>query len=201
MRVLIPFTPTDPKSRLAPTLSAAERTEFAHRCLQDVVDAVCAAGYDPEILSTEPLSDHFAPVTVDERPLSTAVNAHLDPPVTIVMADLALITATAVRRAVEAPGDLVICPGRGGGTNLLVIRSDEFHVDFHGVSIADHREIADRANLAVSELDSYRLSTDIDEPEDLVEVLLHGTGRAAAWLREAGFRPTASDGRVSIARE
>ena len=38
------------------------------------------------------------------------------------------------------------------------------------------------ADLAV--VDSMRLSTDVDEPADLVEVLLHGEGQAVTWLRE-----------------
>ncbi|MFY4816046.1 2-phospho-L-lactate guanylyltransferase, partial [Haloarcula sp. AONF1] len=46
-----------------------------------------------------------------------------------------------------------------------------------------------------------RLGTDVDEPADLAEVLIHGEGRAAAWLREAGFALDAEEGRVAVARE
>jgi 2-phospho-L-lactate guanylyltransferase len=45
-----------------------------------------------------------------------------------------------------------------------------------------------------------RLSTDVDEPTDLVEVLLHGEGEAAAWLRAAGFELDAGEGRVGVDR-
>jgi 2-phospho-L-lactate guanylyltransferase len=45
-----------------------------------------------------------------------------------------------------------------------------------------------------------RLASDVDEPADLVEVLLHGEGEAAAWLREAGFELDAGEGRVGIDR-
>lgn len=200
MRVVIPYTPDDPKSRLGPPLDPDERAAFAACMLEDVVAAARDAGARPEVLSTGQLEDPPAPVHVDERSLSPAVDATLDPPMAVVMADLALLTPVAVRRALEAPGDVVLAPGRGGGTNALVVRDEAFSVDFHGVSIADHREIAAEAGLEVTEVDSYRLSTDIDEPEDLVEVLLHGGGRAADWLRGAGFRPVATDGRVTVAR-
>ncbi len=192
MRVVIPYTPDDPKSRLAPLLDPEERAAFAARMLEDVVAAVRDAGVQPEILSTSALEDPPAPVTVDHRPLSPAVDAILDPPMAVVMGDLALLTPVAVRRALEAPGDIVFAPGRGGGTNVLVVRDGSFSVDFHGVSIADHRTIAADAGLEATEVDSYRLATDIDEPADLVEVLLHGDGRAADWLRRAGFRPVAT---------
>ncbi len=201
MRVIIPYAPEDPKSRLSPLLTDAERGTFARRMVEDVVTAVRDAGCQPEILSTHDLEDPPAPVIVDARPLSPAVNDVLVPPMAIVMADLALLTPVAVRRLVDAPGDLVLAPGRGGGTNALVVRDDAFAVDFHGVSIADHRDIAAEAGLDATEVDSRRLTTDVDEPEDLVEVVLHGAGRAAQWLREAGFAPVATGGRVDIERE
>ena len=200
MRVLIPFAPSEPKSRLAPVLSAEERAEFARVMLEEVCRHVRAAGCRPTILSTEAIPDTQVPVTVDDRPLSGAVNDALEPPVAIVAADLAILTPTALRRALDLPGDVVIGPGRGGGTNVLVVRNDRFFVDFHGMSLADHRSIAADQGLAISEVDSHRLTTDVDEPPDLVEVLLHGRGESADWLREQGFELTATDGRVAIQR-
>lgn len=201
MRVLVPFTPHDPKSRLAPALDADERSAFARVMLEDVLTAVRDAGGDPEILSPTALPEFDVPVSVDDRSLSTAVNGALDVPMAVVMADLALATPVAIGRALESPGDLVLVPGRGGGTNVLVVRTSAFEVDFHGTSIADHRRIAAEAGLVVTELDSYRLSTDVDEPGDVVEVLLNGHGRAADWLRDHGFEAVATEGRVRARRE
>ena len=53
---------------------------------------------------------------------------------------------------------------------------------------------------SVGVVDSMRLATDIDEPGDLVEVLLHTDGRSAAWLRDAGFEVDDSESRVGIRR-
>ncbi|MFB6091312.1 MAG: 2-phospho-L-lactate guanylyltransferase [Halobellus sp.] len=222
MRVLIPFTDRDPKSRLAAVLDADERRRFAFAMLRDVVDAVAAAGGEPELLVPEPLdppADDLAgdfdadplegvPTTVDERPLTPAVNAALSrlddgdvAELGIVMADLALAAPTSLSRLFGAGGDVAVAPGRGGGTNALVVRDPEFRVDYHGTSYRDHRRVAAEAGLSVDVVDSMRLSADVDEPADLVEVLLHGEGRSQTWLREAGFAVDAgNESRVGVRR-
>lgn len=208
MRVLVPFAADAPKTRLEPVLSADERVAFARAMLCDVLVAIDAAGYEPTVLSTAPLDLEepiSAPVVVDGRPLTTAVNARLpespeDEPVAVVMADLALATPAALERLLTAGGDVTIAPGRGAGTNALVVDHPEFRVDYHGGSLLDHREIAAKIGADLETVDSFRLSTDIDEPADLVEVLVHGTDRAPASLRDRGFELEANDGRVGIAR-
>lgn len=200
MRVVVPYTTIDPKSRLSPVLSADERRAFARVMLDDVLETVDAAGYRAEVLATEPIHAPDVPVDVDERPLSVAVNAMLDPPMAVVMADLALLTPEALRESIERPGDVVVGPGRGGGTNLLAVRKP-FEVDFHGNSLADHRRIAAAADLSWDEVDSFRISTDVDEPADLVEVLLHAPGSAPDWLRTHGFSLTTTAGRVAVRRD
>ncbi len=94
MRVVVPYAATEPKTRLADVLSPDERAAFAEAMLADVLAAVRATGRDPEVLATAPVETD-APVTVDDRPLTEAVNAVLagtDGPVAVVMADLALAT-------------------------------------------------------------------------------------------------------------
>lgn len=201
MRTLVPYTPLDPKSRLEPILDRDLRTEFAEVMLFDVLDALKAVGASPIVVSPEPIDSVDVPIEIDDRPLSEAVGDRLKPPTAVVMADLALATPASLSGLFASGEPLVLVPGRGGGTNALVVRSHGFEVDFHGISLADHRSIAAEANIQHTELDSFRLSTDIDEPEDLVEVLLHGTGRAPDWLRTNGFELRATEGRVEIVRE
>ena len=148
------------------------------------------------------------PVTVDARPLTTAVNDALDrheptgsEPVAVVMADLALATPEALDRLFRAGGDVAIAPGRGGGTNALVVRDPAFRVDYHGASYLDHRHIAEEVGASVAVVDSHRLATDIDERSDLAELLIHGDGNATAWLRDAGVGLDATNGRVGVDRE
>ena len=199
MDVLVPFAAAEPKTRLESVLEPDERFRFARSMLNDVCTAIDAASGSPTILSTEPIDAEW-PVVVDDRPLTGAVNARLDPPLAIVMADLALATPDALARLFDTDGDVVIAPGLGGGTNALVVRHADFYTDYHGASIADHRRIAETIGAAVTTVDSFRLAVDIDEPSDFAELLLHGSGRAAEWLDDAGFELELADGRVTIRR-
>ncbi|WP_353634570.1 2-phospho-L-lactate guanylyltransferase [Halobacterium sp. NMX12-1] len=203
MRTLVPFDPTNPNTRLSALLSEDERRAFATAMLSDVLDAVRRAGGEPVVLASAPLDgDVDAPVTVDDRPLSVAVNDALAAlPAAVVMADLALATPEAVQRLYDAGGDVAVAPGRGGGTNALVVRHRDFDVDYHGVSFRDHLAAADAAGAAVETVDSFRLAVDIDEPTDLLDVLVHGNRGAADWLRDAGFRVAVDDGTPTVVRE
>lgn len=172
--------------------------------LSDVLDGVRRASGTPTVLATAPLdSDVDAPVVVDDRPLSAAVNDALaaELPATVVMADLALATPEALARLFDADGDVVVAPGRGGGTNALVVRHPEFSVDYHGTSFLDHVAAADAVGASVETVDSFRLAVDVDEPADLLDVLVHSRGAAADWLRDAGFRVAVVDGTPEVVRE
>jgi 2-phospho-L-lactate guanylyltransferase len=203
MRVLVPFDSRDPNTRLSAVLDSTERREFANVLLDGVVETVQAAGHAPTVLATESI-DADCPVRVDERPLSPAINAVLaarSGPVAVVMSDLALATVDALGALFEPAADVVLAPGLGGGTNAIVIRDTAFRVDYHGGSYRKHRREADRCGAAVETVDSFRLAVDIDEPADLVELLIHGDGEAAGWLREAGFDLDTTDGRCVIRRD
>ena len=200
MEVFVPFSAERPKTRLADVLDAGERASFARAMLADVLGVLRAAGHEPTVLSTAPVEVEV-PVEVDERPLSTAVNARLAPPVAVTMADLALVTPDALNRLFAPDADVVIAPGLGGGTNALVTRHPDFRTDYHGASYRDHLVIAEAAGASVATVDSLRLAVDVDEPGDLAEVLLHGDGAARDWLADAGFALDVTDGRVGVRRE
>jgi 2-phospho-L-lactate guanylyltransferase len=202
MRVFVPYDTSDPNTRLSPVLDSTEREAFATAMLQDVLAAVRAAGHEPTVLATESVERSCA-VRVDERPLTTAVNAALDDtegPVAVVMADLALATGDSVAMLLDRPEDVVLAPGLGGGTNALVARHPDFWVDYHGGSYRKHCELADDCDASLCTVDSFRLALDVDEPGDLPEVLLHGDGHAEQWLREAGFSLDTTDGRCVATR-
>jgi len=218
LRVVVPFAAERPKTRLGGVLSVAERRAFADAMLTDVLAAVTAVGYEPTVLTTAPLDREVAQ-RVDERPLGTAVDAVIedvdpahDHPLTVVMADLALATPESIRRlttpggqtgvsSADTPADLVFAPGLGGGTNAVVVREPEFRTDYHGASITDHRRVAAELDATVREVDSRRLATDVDTPDDLAELLLHGDGAARDWLVDAGFELVTDEGRVGVTRE
>jgi 2-phospho-L-lactate guanylyltransferase len=202
MRLVVPVSGSDPKTRLSSVLTPDERREFTEAMLADVVDALDAAGHSPEVIATASV-DCDAPVTVDDRRLDALVNDLLDETdgeLAVVMADLPLLTPAAVERLFGPDADVVLAPGLGGGTNAIVCRHSGFRVDYHGASIRDHRHNARAVGASVTEVDSRRLATDIDEPTDLAEVVLHSDGAAADWLADAGFELALADGRVSVER-
>jgi 2-phospho-L-lactate guanylyltransferase len=199
MRVFVPFDARDPKTRLAPVLDADERTAVAQAMLRDVLETLAETAHDPVVLATDEV-DCDAPVTVDDRPLTTAVNdalAGVDR-AAVVMADLALVTPAALARLFEADADVVVAPGLGGGTNALVVRHPDFRVDYHGLSYRDHCEAADAVGAEVATVDSFRLAVDVDAPDDLAEVLVHTDGHTADCLRAAGVELAVDDGRVVV---
>jgi 2-phospho-L-lactate guanylyltransferase len=204
MRVVVPFATATPKTRLGDVLGPDERSAFARAMLRDVLDAVRATGHEPTVLATAGI-DVDAPVTVDDRPLTEAVNGVLADargPLAVVMADLALATPEALEGLFDSTAGVAVAPGRGGGTNALVVRDPAFRVDYHGTSYLDHREAAREVGATLETIDSFRLGTDVDEPADLVEVLVHGreADRAPTCLRELGFELEARDGRVGVGR-
>jgi 2-phospho-L-lactate guanylyltransferase len=203
MHTLVPFDSARPKTRLEPVLTPDERHAFARAMLEDVLSTLASTPADPVVLATSPV-ECPVPVEVDDRSLTAAVNARLGGgPTAVVMADLALATPASVERLFAPDADVTLVPGRGGGTNALVARDPAFRVDYHGASFRDHQRIAASVGASVATVDSFRLSTDVDEPSDLVEVLLHAPdGAAASWLADRGFEVTAEtvDGRVGVRR-
>jgi len=201
VQLFVPFAAERPKTRLSAVLDNDERRELSRAMLDDVLDALeRAAPVSPTLLATAPLESNHR-VVVDDRPLTEAVNARLgSAPTAVVMADLPLATPDALGPLFETSTDLAIAAGLGGGTNAFLARDPAFHVDYHGASYLDHLAIAEKAGLSITEIDSRRLAVDVDEPEDLAELLLHGEGAAREWLVDAGFELDTGSGRVTVAR-
>jgi 2-phospho-L-lactate guanylyltransferase len=202
---VIPYKQKNPKTRLSCVLTEIEREEFAAAMMLDVVAAVRDAGCQAVLLGTEPFeSDDLVQVAMPEKGLSDAINEYLSSALTsvlIIMADIPLADEPAIRRVLATGKDIAIVPGRGGGTNVIFIKDPKrFRVDYYGGSFAKHIAIAQEAGLTCDVIDSYRLHTDIDEKEDLVELLIHGTGKSRVYLDERGFVLTTEKGRVGVER-
>lgn len=187
MRILIPFKASNPKSRLAGILSVEERKKLARLMLLDVIDAVREFGRVAVITPAE--LDVDVEVIRDESDLDSAVNRELDKvPVAVIMSDLPLLNRTTLERFFTAEGDVVIAPGRKGGTNMLLVRREGFRVSYHYGSFFKHLNIAKQEGFRIEVFDSFFSSVDIDDESDILELLLHGTGkRSCEFLREIGF--------------
>ncbi len=196
--MVIPFKNQGAKSRLACVLTPQERQLLSFAMLKDVLDAVLGfgwatilsrpgldaakVGYDVEILESElDLNDALNAVIAGEAMQGWPSD------ILIVMADLALLTQNDVAGILNCRGDVVLCPGRGGGTNMILIRTPEFRTCYQGLSFPKHLACGQQAGLEVSVFESFRAGCDIDEPEDLTEVLLHGRGETRSLLEKMRF--------------
>ncbi|MCX9081519.1 MAG: 2-phospho-L-lactate guanylyltransferase [Candidatus Methanoperedens sp.] len=210
MRAIIPFKKSNAKSRLSSLLSKTEREELAMAMLNDVAGTLTSSGCFEviDILSASMIEVEGANTVLTEMGLNEALNEYLDKmsshniidPVLIIMADIPLVSKKNIKDIVSTNADIVIAPGRMGGTNAIFIRDpSSFHVDYYDASFLKHREIA--SGLRTEIFDSFNISTDIDEVSDLTEVLLHGKGHSQEYLAKIGITILANSGRVGVKRQ
>ena len=201
---LIPYKPKNPKTRLSSVLSEEEREKFAQDMLEDVLAALRENCCMPVVVATELFDSEVVQITVKDADLNATLNEILPSTsrdLLIIMADLPLADEPSLKRVISTEKDMAIVPGRGGGTNVIYLREPwKFRVSYYGTSFAKHLQAAQDAGLSVEVVDSFRLHTDIDEEDDLVELLIHGTGKSRAYLEKLGFTISADKGRVKAVR-
>lgn len=202
VKAIIPFKKKGAKTRLRTFLTETEREELAIRMLKDVLVALSESKIEEvEIISTsskEELSNELKhelrnlklTVWVDEKGLNEVLNERIkdeQDPRLIIMADIPLVTPESINKLIEHESEVVIAPGRKGGTNALFMRRpSEFLVSYYGVSCLKHIETAKQRNLSYSVHDSFFISADIDEHDDLMELLIHGKSLSVEYLRRIG---------------
>lgn len=205
MRAVIPYKKENAKSRLSSVMTKDERETFVELMLKDVIQTLTEAGVQNiDILTTDTgdvANDIGVRVIEDRADLNPALNSYLkglNEPVLIIMADLPLVRSEHIQQITSSPSDVVIVPGKGGGTNMLFIRQPEgFHVKYYGSSFRTHCMIVNDLSMSMDVYDSFLASTDIDEPQDLIEVMLHGQGLSREYIRQR-FRAEVGNGRVQL---
>ncbi len=205
MKAVIPYKKSSAKSRLSPVLSQGEREEFVEIMLNQVIDSLKEAGIEKiEILSPSMYgleNMQKARVILDKNDLNEALNKYLEQaeePVLIAMADLPLLSPEHIKEISSTKEDVCIVPGKGGGTNVLFIKNPSlYRVRYYGSSFLTHCSIAAESGQRVEIYDSFLAGTDIDEPEDLVELLIHGKGPAKNYISKK-FKLDISRGRVGL---
>lgn len=200
LRIVIPFKSDGCKSRLSSAMSPEQRRIFARAMLGDVLEAVYNHGRVTVLSRPDPdlslaVQGSFE-VVESGLGLNDALNSLIqqhaakgwNKEMMIVMADLPLISKDDIAGMLKTPGEVVLSAGRGGGTNLILIRNPRFRTCYTGQSFLKHRKMAELLGFETGYYSTYRTFCDIDLPEDLTEVLIHGTGRAKALLERLGFR-------------
>lgn len=198
VHIIIPFKLDGAKSRLSPVLSPEERRQLARAMLRDVLDAVFGTG-SVTLLARSGFGksdiDGDFDILECSLELNDALNALIEDrqrkgwqeDLLIVMADLAILTQDDVSGIILTEGDVVLSPGRGGGTNMILIRDPKFRTRYSGLSFPKHLRLAKELCLKVAVYESYRAGCDIDEPSDMAEVLIHSWGKTRSFLKDLGF--------------
>lgn len=188
MRILIPFKANNPKSRLSDILTFEERLKLAELMLLDVIDVVKPFG-EIKVITPSEIKIDGVEVAVDSSNLDDAINREMkNVPLAVIMSDLPLLNESTISNFFSTEGDVVIAPGRKGGTNMIAIKKPGFRVSYHYGSFFKHLEYARQRGFSVSIFDSFFSSVDIDDREDILELLLHGKGkRSFEYLKSIGF--------------
>jgi 2-phospho-L-lactate guanylyltransferase len=226
MKAVIPFKKKGAKSSLKPFLNDEEREELAMCMLKDVIVALSGSAIkETTIITTSKSSTEEIKqsrfkngfdlnlkldVREDERELNAALNDILrgeKSPLLIIMADLPLVREENINAIIGYADDIdvVISPGRRGGTNALFLRRPfDFVVSYYGISFLAHVEAAKKRNMQFAVYDSFFVYMDIDEVEDLIDLLIHdkGKGFAVSYLRQIGvYLHLHRDKEVSVNRD
>jgi 2-phospho-L-lactate guanylyltransferase len=209
VRVIIPFKLEGAKSRLSPALAPEERMALALAMLHDVLKTTSNTS-KTTILARPGLQKYLASgqeIVESDEELNEALNNLIEDfakcgwpeDILIIMADLGLLRNEDISGILQVEGDVIFSPGRGGGTNMILIRSPVFRTCYRGLSFTKHLEFAEKLGLKAGIFESYRAGCDIDEPSDLAEILIHGTGQTKALLESLGFR-LSEKGRAGVMR-
>src|SRR4030067_3595565 len=130
MRAVIPFKKSNAKSRLSSLLTDNEREDFAMAMLSDVAGTLVDSGcFDVvDILTSSLIDQEGANIVLSEMGLNEALNEYLkkmsshslNEPVLIIMADIPLVTIKNIMDITASKAEVVIVPGRRGGTNRIL---------------------------------------------------------------------------------
>lgn len=209
MKAIVPFKKQNAKSRLASLLNPEEREKFAVAMLRDVIKALRGSKVEEIVvlaMSEEGLEDIREKIEISNKGLNEAINeqfakAEAGDAVLIVMADLPLIEQENIDEILACGEDVVIAFGKGGGTNVMLVRQpSKYRADYYEISYLKHRKIAEEAKLSFRAYDSFFTACDIDEVWDIAELLIHGEGEAAEYLRSIGVKLVETKGRVGVKR-
>lgn len=226
MKDLIAIIPVssfnESKTRLSPFLSDDERIELLKVMLNDIINIIRDEVNEIVLVSKDSDVKNFAKELnvnfVSEKnhendflnnALSDAICEvkmnfpHND--ILILPADIPLIKPQHIATLKNMDNDLIISPSKGGGTNLLCFNNEyEFKTLFGEMSYFKHVNAANELGMSINLIESFYISLDMNTPEDLGELLLHGIGTYTfEFLRSLNIVVTSSHGqeRLNVKRE
>lgn len=205
------------KTRLSPFLSKKERIELLKVMLKDIINTIRGQVEEIFIVSKdENIKEYANELNVGfiyekehtDNYLNNALhdgiteikNNYKDNDILILPSDIPLIKAEHVATLKSMDHDLIISPSKGGGTNLLCFKRDyDFETQFGDMSYFKHINLAHEYGMSINIIESFYLAIDINTPEDLGELLLHGIGTYTyTFLRSIGINVEGSHGKERL---
>lgn len=192
---IIPVSSFDEsKTRLSPFLNQSERIELLKVMLKDIVFIIRNNVKEIFIVSKDDKVRSYAnELNVqfihekehDDDFLNKALNDAVcevkksfpNHDILILPSDIPLLKKEHIITIQNMNYDLIISPSKGGGTNLLCFNNNfDFRTKFGDMSYFKHINTARDLNMSINIIESFYVSMDINTPEDLGELLLHGVG-------------------------
>lgn len=221
MRDLICIIPvsnfSSSKTRLSSFLSEDERVSLLKSMIRDIVTNISdyvleifLVSNDEDVFSfAKSLGISYIPENEhDDNKLNNALIDAIslvkgnfnDVDILLLPSDIPLIKKEHVVSLKNFDSDLIISPSKGGGTNLLCFNSDfDFVPLFGAMSYFRHIEEANSMSMKINLIESFYLSLDVNTPEDLGEILLHGVGTyTEEYLRSLNIVVESSHGRERL---
>lgn len=182
------------KTRHSPFLNQEERINLLKTMLKDIVyliryqvKEIIIVSKDNEVkkyseeLNVQFISENHYTDDFLNRALNDAVtyvkNHFPDDDILILPSDIPLIKEEHIATVKNMNKDLIICPSKGGGTNLLCFNNKyDFKTKFGPMSFFKHIATAEELGMSVNIVESFYISLDMNTREDLGELLLHGIG-------------------------
>ncbi len=210
------------KTRLSPFLTKDERVELLKVMLKDIINVIRNEVEEIVLVSKdESVKDYAKELKIsfvkerkhENNYLNNALKDAIEEvkinflhnDILILPSDIPLIKQQHISTVKNMNNDLIISPSKGGGTNLLCFNNEyEFEPCFGEMSYFKHINTATELNMSINIIESFYLSLDINTPQDLGELLLHGVGTYSyEFLRSMNIIVNSSHGteRLDVRRE
>ncbi|MBE6486365.1 MAG: 2-phospho-L-lactate guanylyltransferase [Methanosphaera stadtmanae] len=182
------------KTRLSPFLSPDERIKLLKVMLKDItttiskeVDEIVLVSKDDGVKNfAKELQINFVEEKNHEKDfLNNAISDAVEEvkvnfpkkDILILPSDIPLLKAKHIATVKNMNNDLIISPSKGGGTNLLCFNEKfDYKTHFGPMSYFKHLNYANQLGMSINIIESFYVSLDMNTPEDLGELMLHGAG-------------------------
>ena len=205
------------KTRLSPFLTENERIELLKVMLKDIVSVIKSEVNEIVLVSKDTDVQKFAKklrinfVKEKEHEKNFLNNAIYDAveevkknfpqhDILILPSDIPLLKIEHITTLKHCKEDFVISPSKGGGTNLLCYNEKyDFKTQFGPLSFFKHLDCANKLDMSIHIMESFYVSLDMNTPEDLGELLIHGIGtNTYNYLKNINIEVESSHGRERL---